>query len=164
MTITLKKICITCISIKVGIIAIVLLIHLTIRWLLPGPPWRRPLFKMFNSGDQTVNSAHQLIKFLIDVGALVIKKPRKLIPGHHSLKSKGDSTPFPDPDMVRRQQKTTPRYYPYQLTTTRLSVFNLQSLMRDTPKVVDCRWGVAEIRNLKVQGTQDLDRFRPPRA
>jgi hypothetical protein len=32
------------------------------------------------------------------------------------------------------------------------------------PQVVNCRWGVAEIRNSKVQGTQSLDRFRPPRA
>jgi hypothetical protein len=39
------------------------------------------LFNMFNPGDQTVKNAHQLIKFPIDVGALVIKKPRKLIPG-----------------------------------------------------------------------------------
>jgi hypothetical protein len=35
---------------------------------------------------------------------------------------------------------------------------------RDTPEVVSCRWGVAEIRNSKVQGTQSLDRFKPPRA
>jgi hypothetical protein len=35
----------------------------------------------------------------------------------HSLKFKGDSTPFPDPpDMVRRQQKIIARYYSYQLT------------------------------------------------
>jgi hypothetical protein len=27
-------------------------------------------------------------------------------------------------------------------------------------EVVDCRWGVAKIRNSKVQGTQDLDRFK----
>jgi hypothetical protein len=30
------------------------------------------------------------------------------------LKFKGDSPPFLDPDMVRRQQKTL-KYYPYQL-------------------------------------------------
>jgi hypothetical protein len=35
---------------------------------------------------------------------------------------------------------------------------------RDIPEVVDYRWGVVEIRNSKVQGTQDLDTFRPPRA
>jgi hypothetical protein len=31
----------------------------------------------------------------------------------------------------------------------------------DTPEVVDCRQGVAEIRNSKMQATQDLDRFGP---
>jgi hypothetical protein len=34
----------------------------------------------------------------------------------------------------------------------------------DTPKVVDCRWDVAKIRNSKVQRIQSLDRFGPPRA
>jgi hypothetical protein len=35
---------------------------------------------------------------------------------------------------------------------------------RGTPEVLSCRWGVAEIRNSKVQGTQSLDRFGPLRA
>jgi hypothetical protein len=82
MTITPKTVLIARISIKVIVIIIILLIHLTISWLLSGPPWRRPLFNMFNPGYQTINSAYQLIKFPIDVGALVIKKPRKLIPRH----------------------------------------------------------------------------------
>ena len=34
------------------------------------------------------------------------------------------------------------------------------SLSRD-PKVVVCRHGVAEIRNMMVQSTQGLDRFGP---
>jgi hypothetical protein len=37
---------------------------------------------MFNPGNQIVNSLHHLLKLLSDVGALVIKKPRKLILGH----------------------------------------------------------------------------------
>jgi hypothetical protein len=32
---------------------------------------------------------------------------------------------------------------------------------RDIPKVVSFGWEDAEIRNSKVQGTQDLDRFGP---
>jgi hypothetical protein len=58
------------ISIKIGIIFLFLL---TLRWLMLGPSWRRPLFNMFNSGDQIINSYHHLLKLLIDVGALVIK-------------------------------------------------------------------------------------------
>jgi hypothetical protein len=49
---------------------------------LTRPLCRRSLFNMFNSGDRTVNSAHQLIKFSIHVGALVVKKPRRLILEH----------------------------------------------------------------------------------
>jgi hypothetical protein len=67
------------ISIKVGIIILFLL---TLRWLMSGPSWRRLLFNMFNPGDQMISSFHQLLKLRIDVGALVIKKPRKLILGH----------------------------------------------------------------------------------
>jgi hypothetical protein len=32
----------------------------------------------------------------------------------------------------------------------------LPSPPRDIPEVVNCRWGIAEIRNSKVQGTQSL--------
>jgi hypothetical protein len=32
------------------------------------------------------------------------------------------------------------------------------------PEMVSCRWGVAEIRNSNAQVTQNLDRFRLPRA
>jgi hypothetical protein len=63
------------ISINVGIIILFLL---TLRWLMSGPSWRRSLFNMFNPGDQIVNSFHHFLKLLIDVGALVIKKPQKL--------------------------------------------------------------------------------------
>jgi hypothetical protein len=103
MTITPKTI-----SIKAGIIVLFLL---TLRWLMSGPSWRRPLFNIFNLGDQIVNSFHHLLKLLIDVDALVIKKLRKLVLGHTLIE--GDSIPFLHPlNMVRRQQKITARYYP----------------------------------------------------
>jgi hypothetical protein len=47
--------------------------------LMSGPTWRRSLFNMYNPSDQIVNILHHLLKLLIDVGALVIKKPCKLI-------------------------------------------------------------------------------------
>jgi hypothetical protein len=71
---------------------------------------------MFNVGDQIVNIAYQLIKFSIDVGALVIKKPHKLVLGHALIEVRRGLHLFPD--MVRRQQKTTSKNYPYQLATT----------------------------------------------
>jgi hypothetical protein len=78
-----KTVHIACTIIKVRIIVIVLLMHLTIRRLaLSRAALGRSLFNMFNPGDHIVNVAHQLIKFLIDVGVLVIKKPRKLILKH----------------------------------------------------------------------------------
>ena len=55
---------------------------------------------MFNPGDQAVDSAHQLIKLPVDVGALVINKFLQFIFDTHSLKSIGDSPPVPD--MVSR--------------------------------------------------------------
>jgi hypothetical protein len=48
MTITPKTI-----SIKVSIIVLFLI---TLRWLMSGPSWRRPLINMFNPSDQVVNS------------------------------------------------------------------------------------------------------------
>jgi hypothetical protein len=95
ITITPKTVRIACISIKVVSIIIILLIHLTIRWLLLGPPWRRQLFNMFNPGNQTVNCAHELIKFPIDLGVLVIKKPRKLIPGYTLVEIRRGLHSFP---------------------------------------------------------------------
>jgi hypothetical protein len=52
---------------------------------------------MFNPGDETIDSAHQLIKFPIHVGALVLVTSSL---DTHSLKSEGDPPPFPDPNMV----------------------------------------------------------------
>jgi hypothetical protein len=79
LTITPKTISIASISIKISIIILFLL---TLWWLMLGPAWRRPLFNMLNPGDQIVNGLHHLLKLLSDVGALVIKKPCKLILGH----------------------------------------------------------------------------------
>ena len=62
---------ITSISIKVGIL--ILLLVILIR-LASVSPWRVTLFNMFNPGDQAIDSAHQLIKLTVDVGALVINK------------------------------------------------------------------------------------------
>jgi hypothetical protein len=50
-----------------------------------------------------------------------------------------------------------------RLVTSSVGVLS-PSPSKDTPEGVSCRWGVTEIRNSKVQGTQSLDRFGPPRA
>jgi hypothetical protein len=50
---------------------------------------------MFNPGNQTVNCAHELIKFPIDLGVLVIKKPRKLIPGYTLVEIRRGLHSFP---------------------------------------------------------------------
>jgi hypothetical protein len=96
------------INIKVGIIVLFLL---TLRWLMLG----------HRGGGRcsicSIRVTSHLLKLLVDVGALVIKNLVSSSLDTHSLKSEGDSTPFPDPpNMVRRQQKITARYYPYQLT------------------------------------------------
>ena len=61
----------TSISIKVGILILVVGIPIRLASVLP---WRGTLFNMFNPGDQAIDSAHQLIKLPVDVGALVINK------------------------------------------------------------------------------------------
>jgi hypothetical protein len=50
---------------------------------------------MFNPDDKIVNSFHHLRKLLIDVGALVIKKPRKLILGHTFVEVRRGLHSFP---------------------------------------------------------------------
>ena len=71
-----KMVRITSISIKVSIL--ILVVGIPIR-LASVSPWRGTLFNMFNPGDQAVDSAHQLIKLPVDVGALVINKSLKFI-------------------------------------------------------------------------------------
>jgi hypothetical protein len=67
------------IIIKVGILILFVVIP---KRLASVSPWRRMLFNMFNPGDQAVDSAHQLIKLPVDVGALVINKSLKFIFSH----------------------------------------------------------------------------------
>ena len=97
---------------------ILILILITIRRVASVSLLRGMLFNMLKLSDQSIDTAHHLIELPIDVGVLVINKFLSSSLETHSLKSEGDSPPFPDPVMVRRQQKTTPRYYPYQLTST----------------------------------------------
>ena len=76
LTIAPKAVCITSIIIiKVGILILFLITMRSSSMLL----WRRPLFNMFNPGDQAIDIAHQLIKFPIDVGALVTNRSLKLV-------------------------------------------------------------------------------------
>ena len=72
----LKTVRSTSIIIKVGIF---ILIDVNPIRLALVSLWRRTLLNMFNSGDQAVDSAHQLIKLPDDVGALVTNKSLKFI-------------------------------------------------------------------------------------
>ena len=75
LTIASEMVHITSIIIKVGIV-ILFLINMRSSSL---SLWRRTLFNMFNPGDQAIDIAHQLIKFPVDVGALVINRSLKLV-------------------------------------------------------------------------------------
>ena len=79
LTIAPKTVRSTSISIKVGILILVIVILIR---LASVSPWRVTLFNMFNPGDQTIDSAHQLIKLPVDVGALVINKFLQFILTH----------------------------------------------------------------------------------
>ena len=79
LTIAPKTVHSTSIIIKVGTLILFVVIP---KRLVSVSPWRRTLFNMFNPGDQAVDSAHQLIKLPVDVGALVINKFLQFILGH----------------------------------------------------------------------------------
>jgi hypothetical protein len=70
--------------------------------------WWRSLLNMFNPSHQTIVTSSQCIKLFLHVGTLLSNKRRTSL-DRHSLKSIGDSFPFPLSDMIRRQQKTTPK-------------------------------------------------------
>ena len=112
LTIAPKTVHITIlIIIKDGILILVLI---TIRRVASVSLLRGMLFNMLKACDHSIDTAHHLIQLLVDVGALVINKFLKFILVDAFIEVRRGLPPV----MVRRQQKTTPRYYPYQLTST----------------------------------------------
>ncbi|RLN33428.1 ERI1 exoribonuclease 2-like [Panicum miliaceum] len=106
----------------------------------------RSLFNMFNPSDQTVDSAHNLIKFSKHVGALVIKKPPRI-----------EATCERDSRICQQEIIEFPAVLVHAATGSLVSSFRTYVRPRHNSRLTAFCSELTEIRQDQVDGCVDLE-------